>query len=91
MRANPRLLHPPDSSAAPTAISSVQAIAPGLREEEMPETRPTLVCAWCGVTIETGSRAISHGLCEECQPEVVRGLLSAAPSVRAASRRRRGA
>jgi len=60
----------------------MQAIAPRLPEETMSESRPTVICAWCGTTIEAGAKAISHGLCDSCAPEVVRGLLSGARSLR---------
>ncbi len=44
----------------------------------MPENRPTVICAWCGVTIEAGADAVSHGLCSSCEPEVARALVSEA-------------
>jgi len=31
----------------------------------------TVVCAWCGVTLEAGDPAlISHGICPECAAKV---------------------
>jgi len=30
-----------------------------------------IICAWCGKTLEDGPPPISHGICDECEVEVL--------------------
>ena len=51
----------------------------------------TVLCAWCGKVLKSGSDPVSHGICDDCSWSVERKLLSDMQRVQVAPRRRRPA